>query len=184
MVELPKTLTNTSKLSFLVNLAASLTVPGDFAECGVYEGGTLLNLARARPNRKIYGFDTFTGLPASKWANGEPHKPEEFQTSFAKVRERCMAYPNIELVQGVFPESAAARKFKNKFAFVYLDFDFYQSTLEAIRWFRKRMPDGGVIVFDDYDWPFCPGVKRAILEEGLVVEEPVTNLAVWIKSEV
>lgn len=180
----PRVLTNASKLQFLVNLAASITIPGDFAECGVYQGGTLINLARARPNRTVYGFDTFDGLPQSHWSRGEIHDPGEFCSNLEFVRKVVKPYPNIILKPGLFPDSASAVDVTNrKFALVYLDFDFYLSTIQAIRWFRPRMPYGAVMVFDDFNWPFCPGVRRAILEEGMIVEEPVAHLAVWIKSE-
>jgi hypothetical protein len=39
------------------------------------------------------------------------------------------------------------------------------------------MEIGGVIVFDDYEWKHCPGVKLAIDEFGLDVEQTVPHQA-------
>jgi hypothetical protein len=43
-------------------------IEGDFVECGVWKGGNLILLQKLIEkakinNRKIYGFDTFTGMP-------------------------------------------------------------------------------------------------------------------------
>jgi O-methyltransferase len=137
-------------------------------------------LAKAAPERSVYGFDTFEGLPAVMWSEGEPHAVGDFaDTSFEAVRAALADCPNVALVQGLFPISAVGL-FPNKFAFVHLDFDFYESTRRALDWLIPRMSPGGVIVFDDYEWHRCPGVKRAIDEFGLAVERSATHQAVWV----
>lgn len=144
---------------------------GAIAECGVYKGGNLRLMARRFPGRVVYGFDTFTGLPAESWGEGEPHAVGDFSdTSKNKVREAIGACPNVLLVEGIFPASAKNLEFE-RFSFVHLDFDFYESTISAINWFLPRMLSGGIIVFDDYKWARCPGVERAIQEAGLEVTE-------------
>jgi O-methyltransferase len=159
-------------------------VPGAVAECGVYCGSTLRMLAKAAPDRRVYGFDTFEGLPAAMWSEGEIHEPGDFaDTSFEAVQEYVAICPNVRLVRGEFPASARAPLDGERFAFVHLDFDFYESTRAALEWLIPRMSPGGVIVFDDYEWHRCPGVKRAIDEMGLAVERTVTHQAVWVVSE-
>lgn len=161
-------------------------VPGAAAECGVYKGGTLREIATARPWSTVYGFDTFTGLPAEKWDASEPHGVGDFaDTTLESVRKiACDGLRNVVLVPGIFPESTkviSANADVRPFAFVHLDFDFYESTAEAIEWFRPRMSPGGVIVFDDYDWKNCPGVRRAIEEAGLPVK-PLTRFQVYWRA--
>ena len=77
---------------------------------------------------------------------------------------------------GIFPQTCGQLSDRS-FAFVYLDFDFYLSTRDALAWFLPRMEIGGVIVFDDYEWKHCPGVKLAIDEFGLDVEQTVPHQA-------
>jgi len=148
-------------------------VPGDAAECGVFLGGCLCAIAEALPAKTVYGFDTFTGLPEEARSDGDRHPIGEFgQTTLEIVRTNTAAFKNIVLVPGVFPRSCAMLG-EIAFAFVYLDFDFYLSTRDAITWFLPRMASGGVIVFDDYGCDYCPGVKRAINEAGLSVKQTV-----------
>ena len=57
-----------------------LHLDGDFAECGVYKGGTAFLIANSMVNnsiqdRKLHLFDTFTGMPAI--ANEDPSTLKE-----------------------------------------------------------------------------------------------------------
>lgn len=158
-------------------------VPGAAAECGVYCGSTLRMLAKAAPDRSFFGFDTFKGLPTAMWSEGEVHEPGDFaDTSFEAVSAYVAQCQNVYLVQGEFPASTG-RQEGEQFAFVHLDFDFYESTRLALDWFMPRMSPGGVILFDDYEWHRCPGVKRAIDECALVVERTVPYQAVWVNDQ-
>lgn len=166
------------KQKHIAKLARSVPA-GAFAECGVYRGGILKMLANAHRDRTIYGFDTFEGLPVGMWVDGEPHKAGEFDdTSLRYVQAEVADYPNVVLVKGIFPDSAADLP-STKFALVHIDFDFYESTKAAIDWFLPRMVPDGVIVFDDYEWEMCPGVKRASDEAGLSVATTVKYQAVY-----
>lgn len=151
---------------------------GDVVELGVYAGGTLLEMARVAPERRIYGFDTFEGLPQQAWTAGEPHGVGDFRDAdFEAIRA---ALPqNVTLVRGVFPGSAAL--IEPRIALAHVDMDYYVSTRDAIAWLLPRMVAGGVIAFDDVDWPHCPGVRRAIDEAGLVVEVVAGHQGLWRK---
>ncbi len=166
-------------LTWLILLAASVrNIPGEAAECGVLQGGTLRAISICLPEKRILGFDTFNGLPAGSWQENEPHMVGEFsETSFELVSANLADRKNIILIPGMFPDSCAPFD-DYRFAFVYIDFDFYLSTLAAIDWFHPRMSAGGLMVFDDFDWPMCPGVRRAIEERGLPVDLPCGYQAV------
>ena len=47
--------------------------------------------------------------------------------------------------------------------FAYVDFDFYEPILTALRFLRPRMPAGGTVVVDDYGF-FSAGAKTAVDE--------------------
>lgn len=164
----------------LSELRGVLGVRGAIAECGVYCGSTLRQMALAAPDKTVYGFDTFEGLPEEMWGSDEPHKVGDFSDcSLRSVSADLADLPNIRLVKGIFPQSAAGMN--AKFSFVHLDFDFYESTRASLEWLLPRMSDGGKIVFDDYEWDHCPGVKRAIDEFGLAVKKTVPYQVVWTK---
>lgn len=138
-------------------------VLGSFAEVGAYRGGSARLIARAVPDRTLHVFDTFTGLPDT--AEDEcDHRPGEFgDTSPEAVREYLKDCPNVRLYAGMFPATAAPIE-DEKFAFVFVDTDIYRSVRDSIEFFFPRLVKGGIMLFDDYGWWKCPGVKRAVDE--------------------
>ncbi len=152
------------KLKSIVKHAANTPDKGTLAECGVYKGGSIKFLAQHFPNRKILGFDTFEGLPKEHWNEKEYHKPKEFNdTSLEEVQNFIRPYNNITLVKGLFPDTARFYE-GERFAFVHVDFDFYEGTKACLRWFWPRLVVNGIMLFDDYGWQNCPGVKQALDE--------------------
>lgn len=142
------------------------------AEVGVYKGGSLKTLAEAFPSATLFGFDTFEGLPKEHWDNKEIHNPGEFSDTDIKKVYEFIDRPNVILVKGLFPDTGKDYR-ETVFDFVHIDTDFYQSVKQSLKWFWSRMSKGGIIVFDDYEWPNCPGVKKALEEFG----EPIHKSA-------
>jgi O-methyltransferase len=140
-------------------------LPGDAAELGVYKGGSamLIAAAYAAADKPIHLFDTFNGMPAPAPDKDNPaHKLGEFvKTSAESVAEFLAGFPNVRIHPGVFPDSAAAVR-ERKFGFVHVDAVIYQSVRDACEFFYPRMVPGGVMVFDDYDSPQCPGAALAV----------------------
>ena len=162
------TLITGDRLSAIVKLLRTIPDEGVIIEAGVYKGGSLKTIAETVPNREVIGFDTFEGMPEQMWNKEEPHQPGDFSdVSITFVKRFLNQNNNVTLVKGLFPFSADAYEHE-KIAFAHLDLDFYESTKEALEWIWPRLVDGGIIVFDDYDWPNCPGVRKAIEEFGQI----------------
>ncbi len=138
---------------------ASIIPKGLIAEVGVYKGGSLKLLTELFPDRTVYGFDTFEGLPKEQWRETEYHKAGEFNDTSIEAVQTFV--PSAKLIKGLFPDSAPNLK---KFALVHIDTDFYLSVKACLEWLWPRMVKGGIIVLDDYNWPNCPGVKQALDE--------------------
>ncbi len=79
------------------------------------------------------------------------------------VRAYLAPHPEVRLHTGVFPETAGALA-NRRFSFVHVDAVLYRSVLSACEFFYPRLVTGGVMVFDDYLPPHCPGEKRAVDE--------------------
>lgn len=142
-----------------------LVPKGIVAEVGVYKGGSLKVLAQLFNDRPVLGFDTFEGLPKEQWVESEIHEIGDFHdTSLMEVAEFLWDCPNTVLVKGLFPNTAAPYKDMN-FSLVHLDTDFYLGTKLSLEWFWPRMNPGGIIVFDDYQWPDCPGIVQLLDEK-------------------
>ncbi len=151
------------KLETLVALANEAPAGGIFVEVGVYRGGSLLELAKVAGDRLVFGFDTFTGLPQEYDGDDEVHEANEFDdTSYESVCELFKDNPNVFLIQGLFPDSAANSILDESISFAHLDMDFWRGTLEALAVLWPRVVSGGMILFDDYDWENCPGISPLV----------------------
>ena len=69
----------------------------------------------------------------------------------------------IHFYRGWIPERFAEVA-DRRFAFVHIDVDLYQPTLDSVAFFYQRLVPGGIIVCDDYGFTTCPGATRAMDE--------------------
>jgi hypothetical protein len=95
--------------------------------------------------------------------SGGHQKGDFSDNSIEMVQEYLKENTNCRFFKGWFPETASFLT-TEKFALVHVDMDYYQSTVSCIDVFWNRIQLGGVMIFDDYEWVACPGVKRALSE--------------------
>ncbi len=161
------TLVSEDRLASLYQLSLQAhKVKGDFAEIGVYRGGTALLLAEALQgsNQQLHLFDTFCGMPSSDPAI-DLHRSGDFvDTSAEAVFALLRDYANVHLHPGLFPDTLPDNWSDNVFSLVHVDVDIYASALACCQYFHPRLSPGGVIIFDDYGFPSCPGVRQAVDE--------------------
>lgn len=142
-------------------------ISGAVAELGVYKGEFSRCINIVFPDKKLYLFDTFDGFE-TKEANYEKDNGscnEVFIDSFKnvnieKVLSKMKYLKNIEIRQGVFPETG--KDLDEKFAFVSLDVDFEESTIKGLEYFYPRLSDGGYIFIHDYNYGYFDCIKRAV----------------------
>lgn len=143
----------------------ALHLEGQFAEMGVYKGGTALLAARmleeAGDQRSLHLFDSFEGMPVT--SEGEPYVRGDFgQTSEAGVRALLgRVDAGVEFHVGFIPDTFTGLEL-SKLAFVHIDVDLYQSVLDCIGYAYPRLSPGGVMVFDDYGFPGCVRAREAV----------------------
>jgi O-methyltransferase len=143
----------------------ALALPGDFAEFGVFRGGTALLAAEvlrdARDHRPLHLFDSFAGMPTT--SPGEPYEKGDFgQTSAEAVR--ALLAPtgaNTALHVGYIPDTFGAAGV-DRLAFAHVDVDLYQSILDCVDFVYPRLVPGGVLIFDDYGFPGCARAREAV----------------------
>jgi len=148
-------------------------IPGDIAECGVWNGGSMLLAAMALKNfgdtsRKLYLYDTFAGMPRpdevdKRWDGGDPLPTWEiaqnegrrwgFGGTLEMVQEvmRAAAYPEDKLifVQGMVEDTIPAQM-ASELALLRLDTDFYKSTYHELVHLYPTLVSGGILIIDDY----------------------------------
>ena len=123
--------------------ATSLCGEGIFLEFGVSTGYSINYLADFCPTRKIYGFDSFEGLP-QPWYN---HSKGAFKTAGPpQVRE------NVELIIGMFEDTIPPfiASHPERIALVHIDCDLYESTKCVFDNLEDRLLPGTMLVFDEY----------------------------------
>ena len=136
-------------------------VPGDAAELGVYRGVFARCLNRLLPERKLYLFDSFEGFGEEAQAS-EAFQAAHRNTAMGKVLE-IMPYPEcITVKPGFFPGSLEG--LEARFCLVSLDVDFYQTTLDGLRYFWPRLEKGGYLLLHDWGNPKLPEVKEALAD--------------------
>lgn len=136
---------------------------GEVAEFGVYKSGTAKMIAEIFKDKKIYLFDTFEGMPITD-DNFDLHKKGDFlDTSLEIVSNYLTNYKNIIFKKGFFPETTKGVE-NERFCFVHIDADIYESISSSLNFFYDRMIKGGIIIIDDYEGKHCPGVKKAVNE--------------------
>jgi O-methyltransferase len=140
--------------------------PGDILEIGVWRGGTgCLLAARSKGSGgTVFLCDTFSGVVKSGDQDSGYIGGEHADASKAMVLELAarMSLPNVEVLQGVFPDATGNRIGGRRFRFCHIDVDVYESAAQSFAWVWPRLVPGGVVVFDDYGFYSCGGVTRFV----------------------
>lgn len=153
---------------------AATKLAGDFAEVGVYRGGSAKLICEAKGERPLHLFDTFEGLPQTgdyDWS----FEASQYAEALPAVKGYLQKgeYPNVLFYKGLFPETAKSVENKT-FALVHLDVDLLSSTLDALKFFYPRMQKAGIILSHDFSTTF--GVRKAFYDYFKDKPEPVFEL--------
>lgn len=148
-------------------LRQAMQLEGSILECGVFRGGTALLAARTIAEsghpRALHLFDSFSGMPETLAGVDRFQKGDFHQTSAERVAALLAPYPFASLHVGFIPDTFAGLE-TGPIAWVHVDVDLYQAIHDCVKYIYPRMVPGGMIVFDDYGFPSCPGARRAVDE--------------------
>lgn len=155
-------------------------IGGDFAECGVWRGGSMMLIALTLlrlgvRDRALWLYDTFSGMTAPQ--------PDDIQTMSGRTAQDILdedepsgpfrgvaprtiveqnlervGYPKLRFVEGdvaaTIPHEVPA-----KIALLRLDTDWYASTRHELEHLYPRLTTGGVLIIDDYG--YWSGARKA-----------------------
>jgi len=112
-------------------------------EFGVASGRTI-NYISTFTKDKVYGFDSFEGLP-EKWRNGFDKGAFSSNGVLPQVNE------NVELIKGWFNETLPdfIKTHNKKVSFIHMDADLYSSTKCILDNLKDYIDTDCVIVFDE-----------------------------------
>jgi O-methyltransferase len=188
------TMTTPERLAGLIDAVEYVIareIPGAFAECGVWRGGSILAMVLTLQHlgvddREVHLFDTFEGMTEptdldtsayseaalADWNRALESGQRPWEEVFGahafgleQVRSVVLAtgYPanQIHFVVGPVEETIPAQA-PAELALLRLDTDWYESTRHELTQLYPRLSDGGVLIVDDYGhWEGC---RRAIDE--------------------
>lgn len=184
----PFTMTSSERIWSLlraVDYVVDQPVEGDFVECGVWRGGSVMAMAlrlqrRNESTRRLWLYDTYEGMTAPTDADVEATTGVTAKELLASTDVAdgnnvwCVAgiddvranitstgYPveRIEFIEGDVAETLP-RAAPERIALLRLDTDWYESTKVGLEVLYPRVCTGGVIILDDYGhWQ---GARKAV----------------------
>lgn len=186
----PFTMTSPERLYGLIEAVRYLEsneVAGNFVECGVWKGGSMMAVALTlkklgSTNRQLYLYDTYEGMTAPTAADlsyqgegaAELLQKESGQkedsviwaySSLEQVRENVLStgYPesHIHFIQGDVLQTIPD-KVPDSIALLRLDTDWYESTRHEMIHLYPLLVSRGVLIIDDYG--FWRGSRQAVDE--------------------
>ena len=116
---------------------------GLVCEFGVFQGESINFLADHLPQKTVYGFDSFEGLPEDWRADV---RAGHFKTKLPEVRG------NVRLIQGWFNKTLPAflAEHSDAAAYLHIDSDLYSSAKTVLDLFAARIRPGTMIIFDEF----------------------------------
>jgi hypothetical protein len=159
-------------------------VPGDFVECGVWRGGSVMLIAHTllrlgNTDRALWLYDTFDGMPPPsaediQEMSGRPareilaEREKSADDPFWGLASRAVVEQNlhgigypidrIRFIEGnvltTIPSNAP-----EQIALLRLDTDWYASTRHELQHLYPRLARGGVLIVDDYG--YWRGARKA-----------------------
>ena len=143
---------------------ASLT--GEWWECGVYKGGTALLLGTIRdrlaPQIQLRLFDSFKGMPRTH-EDKDVHVEGDFHDTSIEAVRSVVGSNAVAFHVGTIPSSFTGVPC-NALSLVHIDLDLYEGILKSCERVYPQLVKGGVMLFDDYGFPSCPGARAAVDE--------------------
>jgi cephalosporin hydroxylase/SAM-dependent methyltransferase len=155
-------------------LVCQMDLPGDMVECGVAAGGGSALIAatmarHSRRPRRLFSCDTFEGMPsptikdvaygvqaeASGWGSGTCAAPA---ASLMEVCGKLGVSELVHTVKGFFKDTlpTLAPQLTNGIAFLHMDGDWYESTMDILVHLYDAVHARGFIQVDDYGhWEGC-----------------------------
>jgi O-methyltransferase len=178
---------------------AEANIAGDFVECGVHLGGSIMMMEHAlllgdnQPGRRIFALDTFYGFVRrtegldvdieTGAATCIPSEIVDDYTEASSTNMRSVGFDKLHIVKGDVFETIPTLDTKS-ISLLRLDTDTYDTTKFELERLYDYVVPGGVVIIEDYGYPF--GCKKAV--DDFVASRPILlqrinrNVRAWVKA--
>ena len=134
-------------------------IEGNILELGTERAGLTIIIAhflkRINSKKMIYGTDTFEGQPYDdKYSYDNSKKGGSGGFTYEEVMEKINEYDvgdKIKLVKGLFEKTLYPQLGEQKFSFVFVDCNLYDSTKFGLEFAYPRISNNGILAFDEYE---------------------------------
>ena len=152
-------------------------VIGDIVECGIWRGGNLFLAKKIQDKyykeikRKLYGFDTFEGMPEPSIHDGvkvnktyqnfknknEPWTKASLDDVKNFSKKLFSDIDEFNFIKGKVEDTLKDKKnLPNKISLLRLDTDLYESTKIELNILYPLLVENGILIIDDYgDFQGC-----------------------------
>ncbi len=117
---------------------------GTWAEFGVADGSTLRRIAAARGSAKLWGFDSFVGLP-EEWVR----KDDVIHLKGHFAQERVPQVAGAHIVVGFFEDTLPSWRPPAPITFLHVDCDLGSATRTVFDHCSPLLAPGAIIAFDE-----------------------------------
>lgn len=137
---------------------------GDYLEFGVFYGSSLACMHRLLKENglkhvRLFGFDSFEGLPPSDHPDDSVWGPGEFRSDYKFAKEfltkNGVDWGRVILEKGWFSDTCTpefrARHRLTKASFIMIDCDMYLSAKQALDFCAALVQDHAIVFFDDWN---------------------------------
>lgn len=123
------------------------------AEFGVHHGGSFQHLLphALEHNLDIYAVDSFEGMGEPGPRDGDRYPKGRLSVGGPDTFTRRFGmHTNVRVLPGFIPDVLNRFDASTRFAFVHLDVDHYQPTVDVLKFIWDRMLPGAIIAVHDY----------------------------------
>jgi len=143
-------------------------VKGDIIEFGIWNGNNLFSIKKMidfyKINKKIYGFDNFSGFPNPQKLKkkvkgkyiGRPQLIKKI-ISFFKLKK-------IHIINDDIMNLSDYLKKFNRISFMYIDCNVYEVVEKILNEMNNKISSGGIIAFDEARNKFNTDEGRAMMK--------------------
>jgi hypothetical protein len=157
-------------------LKAQCGVPGDIAEFGSWRGSNLMFMAKVMAildpmsPKQIHCFESFEGLSQFSAQDMGDELRGAYKGSLSELQDLIRLYElddTIKIHKGTIEEQLPL--FLTEYpgtalSLVYFDADLYSPARAVLQGCHDRITKGGVIIFDEWNYPDWPGEGTAVRE--------------------
>lgn len=163
-------------------------IAGALVDCGVWNGGSTILLGTGAPEREVWAFDSFEGMPkpgprdvdvAPEWEGEVVGSEEMLRRGFA---DYAGGAERLHVVPGWFEETfPRVADQVGEVAVLHVDADWYEPCKLALETFYPRLVSGGTALVDDLR--LWEGARQATAEFRAQngIEAPIVASHYWIK---